>query len=129
MNINKYFVDNDGMGVISTVSAEGIPNSAIYAKPHIMGDDTLAFIMRDRLTHSNLKVNPNANYMFLEHRHGFNGVRLSLVKIEETCDRERINKLSRRNRSLEDDEESRFLVTFKVTKALTLIGGREILMK
>ncbi len=45
--------------------------------------------------------------------------------IEETDDPEVINGLSRRERP-SDDGERRYLVTFRVQKALSLLGGREL---
>lgn len=64
--------------------------------------------------------------MFIEHDHGFHGVRLSLTMLEESQDQERIQALSRRPSNNNNDEESvRFLVTFEVNKVLELVGGEE----
>lgn len=124
MNLETYFSENNGVGVLSTVSREGSVNSAIYARPHVRGRDTVSFIMRDRLTRANLQENESANYLFLEHEHGYKGVRMYLVKTEEVQDREAIEALSRRAPS--DNGEERYLVTFRVDKVLELIGGEEV---
>ena len=124
MNIDNYFTEKSGFGVLSTSNAKGEVNSAVYAKPHVIDNNTIAFIMRDRLTHKNVHENPLAHYMFVEHGHGFHGVRLSLTMLEESQDEERINSLSRRS-TTETSEEKRYLVTFTVNKALTLVGGDE----
>lgn len=126
MKLRDYFSGNSGVGVISTSNEEGEVNSAIYAKPHILEDGGVAFIMRDRLTHANLQTNGNANYLFIEHEHGFKGVRLSLTKTGETNDKELINSLSRRTSADDTDSEERFVVSFTVNKALSLVGGDEI---
>ena len=84
--------------------------------------------MRDRLTHKNILENPQANYMFIEHNHGFHGVRLSLTMLEESQDQERINALSRRPSTSDSEEVERFLVTFTVNKALMLVGGDEAIL-
>lgn len=125
MNIRDYFTEKVGVGVISTSNHRGEVNSAVYAKPHVTGTDTVAFIMRDRLTRANLLENAKANYLFIEHDHGYKGIRISLTKLEENQDKELIKSLSRRN-TRKDDTEERFLVTFTVDKVLTLIGGEEI---
>ena len=128
MNLHNYFDEKVGFGVISTSNSKGEVNSAVYAKPHIVDDNSIAFIMRDRLTHSNVLENPQAHYMFIEHNHGFHGVRLSLTMIEESQDQEKINAMSRRPMKGENDDEQRFLVIFKVNKVLTLIGGEEAIL-
>lgn len=125
MNLNEYFKDKSGFGVISTSNGKGEVNSAVYAKPHIIDEKTVAFIMRDRLSHKNVTENPQAHYMFIEHNHGFHGVRLSLTMIEESQDQEKIRAMSRRPSGGDNDDEQRFLVTFTVNKVLTLIGGEE----
>ena len=125
MNLHDYFNEKSGFGVISTSNSNEEVNSAVYAKPHVIDSNTIAFIMRDRLTHKNILENPQAHYMFFEHNHGFHGVRLSLTMLEESQDQERINAMSRRPSSSDSDEVERFLVTFTVNKALMLVGGDE----
>lgn len=126
MNLHEYFSNKSGFGVISTSNNNGEVNSAVYAKPHIIDDNTVAFIMRDRLTHKNVLENPQAHYMFIEHNQGFHGVRLSLTMIDESQDQERINALSRRPSNGDSDDVKRFLVSFTVDKVLTLVGGEEV---
>jgi hypothetical protein len=128
MNLLDYFNGKIGFGVISTSNKQGEVNSAVYAKPHVIDNKTIAFIMRDRLTRKNLTENPQAHYMFIESEKGFHGVRLSLTLLEETQDQERIEALSRRSPADDGDDTDRFLVTFTVNKALTLVGGEEALL-
>jgi hypothetical protein len=125
MNLHEYFNEKSGFGVISTSNSSGEVNSAVYAKPHVIDDNTIAFIMRDRLTHSNILQNPQAHYMFIEQNQGFHGVRLSLTMLEESQDQDRIQALSRRPSASNDDDEVKFLITFTVTKILMLLGGEE----
>ncbi len=125
MNLHDYFKEKSGFGVISTSNNQGEVNSAVYAKPHVIDKNTVAFIMRDKLTRKNVNENPQANYMFIEHNHGFNGVRLNLTMLEESQDQERIQALSRRSSTGDSDDTKRFLVTFTVNKALMLVGGEE----
>lgn len=126
MKLNEYFSGKAGVGVISTSNGKGEVNSAVYAKPHVTGKNTVAFIMRDKLTRANLQENTKASYLFIEHDHGFNGVRLSLTMTGESCDKEAIDSLSRRVTVDDGEHNNRFLVSFNVGKTLTLVGGDEI---
>jgi hypothetical protein len=126
MKLQEYFSGKAGVGVISTSNDKGEVNSAVYAKPHVTGKDTVAFIMRDKLTRANLQENAQASYLFIEHDHGFKGVRLYLTMTGEVQDKEVIGAMSRRTSADEGENEERFLVSFNVDKALALIGGDEI---
>lgn len=125
MNIKEYFNEHNGTGVLSTADNNGKVNSAIYAKPHILEDGSLAFIMRDRLTRHNLTLNPSASYLFIEKGDGYHGIRIHLEKIEESSDQTLIDSLTRRTYAADEKVEDRYLVTFKTQKVLTLIGGNE----
>ena len=65
MNLKMYFDETKGMGVLSTSDGDGHVNAAVYARPHVMEDGKLAFIMQDRLSHHNLQTNPHAAYLFM----------------------------------------------------------------
>lgn len=60
MNLKQYFSEKTGTGVMSTSDAGGMVNAAVYSRPHIMEENTAAFIMRDRLTHKNFGENNHA---------------------------------------------------------------------
>ena len=64
MELQEYFENGKGLGVLSTADAQGVVDAAVYAKPHIMEDGSVAFIMADRLTHHNLQSNPYASAFF-----------------------------------------------------------------
>ena len=124
MNIKDYFEKTKGVGVLSTADGNGMVNSAIYARPHSMEDGSLAFIMRDRLTHNNIQSNPFATYLFREDGPGYRGKRLYLTRIREEENSELISSLSRRiYASDKDRRESKFLVFFKLEKERPLVGG------
>ena len=125
MELKDYFENQQGVGVLSTADSDGNVNAAIYARPHVMDDGTLAVIMRDRLSHHNLQSNPKASYLFMEDAPPpFKGKRLYLQKIKEELDQERINELRRRCYQHEDElnKEAMFLVYFQILKELPLIG-------
>jgi hypothetical protein len=121
MDLKQYFEDTKGIGILATADAEGKVDAAVYARPNIMEDDSLAFIMRDRLTHHNLQSNPYATYLFVEKGPGYKGKRLFLKKEREEQDTELLASL-RKRQYLNEKEESRFLVFFKIEKELPLIG-------
>ena len=50
MNLGEYFEKKKGLGVLATADSEGKVDVAVYARPHMMDDETVAFIMADRLT-------------------------------------------------------------------------------
>lgn len=125
MQPKDYLAQTKGVGVLSTADSAGKVDAAIYAKPHFMDDGTVAFIMRERLTHHNLAENPYAVYLFVEEGHGYKGLRLYLKKLREDTDAELVRKMTRRCLSPEEDEAKgpKFLVYFAVEKMLNLIGG------
>jgi hypothetical protein len=49
MNLKEYFEKTQGIGVLATADRSGRVDAAVYSRPHIMADEALAFIMRDRL--------------------------------------------------------------------------------
>jgi hypothetical protein len=124
MDIKSYFENTEGVGVLATADAEGRVDAAIYSRPHIMDSDTVAFIMRDRLTHHNLQSNPNAAYLFMESGGKFIGKRLFLTKIREEQNTELAYKL-RRRKYPENKQEPLFLAFFRINKILPLIGPGE----
>jgi hypothetical protein len=123
--MQEYFENRQGVGVLSTADNDGKVDAAIYAKPHVMADGTIAFIMRDRLTHKNITANPYAVYLFIENAGGYKGVRLFLKKVREDDDAELIKQMTRRCLTAEEDAAKgpKFLVYFEVEKTLNLIGG------
>ena len=128
MNLREYFEGAKGLGVLATADDQGRVDAAVYAKPHVMDDTTLAFIMPDRLTHHNLQSNAHAAYLFKEDGPGYKGVRLFLTKIREEQDSELLHAIRRKKYAAEKGEEqaSRYLVFFAVEKKLPLIGaGKE----
>ena len=122
MDLKDYFENTKGIGVMATADTDGKVNAAVYARPHFLEDGTVAFIMRDRLTHANLQSNPHAAYLFVEDGPGYKGKRLYLTKTREEEDSELLKTLSRRTYK-DDKDHPRFLVVFHVDETLPLIGA------
>jgi hypothetical protein len=124
MELKPYFENINGHGILATADSEGRVDAAIFARPHVMDGDTLAFIMPDRLTHHNLQGNPNAAYLFVEDDKKWVGKRFFLTKVREEKDTELLYAL--RRKSYGDDREGRYLVFFRIDKTLPLVGGEEM---
>ena len=121
MELKDYFESTKGVGVMATADADGKVDAAIYARPHFMEDGTLAFIMRDRLTHHNLQSNRHATFLFIEDGPGYKGKRLFLTKLREEENSELLQSL-RRKQYPDDKEEPKFLIFFELNKELPLVG-------
>lgn len=122
MDLKEYFDGTKGVGVLATADGDGKVDAAIYARPHFMKDGTLAFIMRDRLTHLNLQSNSHATFLFMEDGPGYRGKRLFMTKVREEEETELLYSLRRRHYP-NDKEEAKFLVFFKLDKELPLVGA------
>ena len=98
---------------------------AVYSRPHLLEDGTIAMIMRDRLSHANLQSNPHAAYLFIEKGTGYQGKRLYLTRIREEEKSELLVKFKRRQLTPEEDAEkgTMFLVIFRIDKILPLVGA------
>ena len=121
MSIAEYFENTKGQGILATADNDGNVDAAVYAKPKILDDNTIASIMRDRLTHANVKLNSQACYVFVEREGGgYRGLRLYLTKLYEEEDSERLYALRRpdHNAIPESGEERGllFLVAFESIK-------------
>ncbi|MFZ0243350.1 MAG: pyridoxamine 5'-phosphate oxidase family protein [Desulfobacterales bacterium] len=122
MTLAEYFDNTEGFGVLATADSDGKVDAAVYARPHFLEDGTIAMIMRERLTHHNLQSNPHATYLFRESQPGYKGKRLFLTKLREEEGGELMQTL-RRRQYIEDKDEARYLVFFKIEKELPLIGA------
>ena len=121
MALKEYFETTKGLGVLSTADSEGKVDAAIYSRPHFMEDGTMALVMRDRLSHTNLQSNPHAMYLFKEDGPGYKGKRLFITKVKEEKNTELMESLRRRKTAYEDDAD-RFLVFFTIDKEVPLVG-------
>jgi hypothetical protein len=126
MNLGEYFQKAKGrVAVLATSDQEGKANVAVYATPHVIDERTVAFIMRDRLSHANLQANPHAAYLFLEDQDGYQGLRLYLTKVREEQDSDLLFALRRRESPADRgaDKGPLFLVFFQVDRVLPLVGA------
>jgi len=125
MDLKDYFETTDGMGILSTADGDGSVDSALYGRPHVQDDGTLALIMRRRLSYENLQSNPKAVYMFIEKGPGYQGKRLYLEKVREEADPEKVQAARRSDHGHTADAESARLVFFRVGRIRPLVGDTE----
>ena len=123
MDMRNYFESANGVGILATSDASGTVDTAIYAKPCIIDENTIAFSMLDRLSYANIRSNPHAAYMFLENGEGYAGKRLYLTKVREETDFDRIKALKKKHSNVfKPDEINRHLVYFTIDKSQPLVG-------
>jgi Pyridoxamine 5'-phosphate oxidase len=127
MNLKKYFDANHGIGVLATADKDGTVDAAIYSRPHVFEDGTVAFLMRERLTYRNVQANPYATYLFVEGGTGYSGIRLYLKRIKEDNDPDLITRMTRSGLSPQEDTAKgpKHLVHFRIEKILQLIGSEQ----
>ncbi|MBN1766201.1 MAG: pyridoxamine 5'-phosphate oxidase family protein [Sedimentisphaerales bacterium] len=124
MDLHEYFENTEGLGILATANDKGEVDVALYARPHVIDENTVALIMRERLSHQNLKSNPHAAYMFVEKGPGYKGKRLHLTKIREETNQELIEKMRRRQPEIcpAKDDASKYLVHFRIDRVRPLVG-------
>lgn len=122
MSLCDYFENTEGTGVLATSDSQGSVDIAIYARPHVIDETTVAFIMNERLSYRNLTSNPKAAYLFLEDTAGYRGKRLYLTKTEEETDVDLINSMRRKADKYEESDLKKYLVYFSVDKIRPLVG-------
>ena len=128
MSLGEYLERTEGFGVLGTAKAEGKVDLALFARPHVLDERTVAFIMGDHRSHDNIAANPHAAYLFVgrgeEATIGeYNSLRLHLTRTQEETDPQEINAVRRRNRPGRDYGSSpRFLVHCRVDQIRRLAG-------
>jgi hypothetical protein len=123
MSLSDYFDSVQGLGILATADSDGMVDLAVYAKPHVIDETTVAFIMRERLTHQNLKSNPRAAYMFVERGEGYAGKRLYLTKIREETNTSVVEMFRKKQPEIcaSNDDSNKYLVHFRIDEIRPLI--------
>ncbi len=126
MSLSEYFEKAQGLGVLATADLDGAVDLALYAKPHVIDENTIAFVMQEHLTHRNLKSNPHAAYMFVEKGPGYNGKRLYLSKIREETNTSVVEMFRKKQPVIcaAGDDSNKYLVHFQVNDIRPLVGNK-----
>jgi len=126
MDLAAYFENTKGTGVLATSGLEGNVDAAIYARPYVIDEKTIAFSMLERLSFANIQANPKAAYLFIERGDGYTGKRLYLTKTHEETDPERIKELKKKHSKIfSPDQINRHIVYFRIEKVRALVGDKE----
>jgi hypothetical protein len=125
MSLADYFASVKGLGVLATSDSDGNVDIAIYARPYIIDEKTIAFSMLERLSYANVQSNPKAAYMFVEQGEGYVGKRLHLTMTGEEKDPQRIEAIREQHqRSYRSKEKVRHFVYFSIDKIRPLVGDK-----
>jgi hypothetical protein len=126
MDLFAYFEKTEGTGILATADSDGMVDMAIYARPEVVGDLTIAFVMKERLSHQNLRTNPHAAYMFIEKGQGYKGQRLYLTKLREETNTSVIEEFIKRQPEIAEagDDSNKYLVYFHVDNIWPLVGEK-----
>jgi hypothetical protein len=126
MDLKDYFKRKRGFGVLSTADENGKVDAAPYARPNVIDDTHIAFIMSDRLSHANIRKNPYAVYLFKQSGLSYNGKRLYLKKESESDDQALIVNTCKATYPgpycMPQFIKGSFIVFFKVESVLPLVG-------
>ena len=127
MSLSGYFENVQGMGIMATADSDGMVDLAIYAKPRVVDETTVAFVMKERLSHRNLRSNPNAAYMFIEKGDEYKGRRLYLTELREETNSSLIEEFIKKQPEIcpVGDDSSKYLVFFQVNDVWPLVGDKE----
>jgi len=92
MKLAELFPEG-GRGVIGTADANGVVNQAIFAVPHVIDEETLAWGFTEGRSIANLRQNPHASYLYLAPSRGYSGWRLTLTLKEESGEGELLARI------------------------------------
>lgn len=124
MSLAEYFESIKGVGVLATSDSDGNIDVAVYSRPYIVDENTIAFSMLERLSYANIQSNPKAAYMFIERGEGYAGKRMYLTMTGEEKDPDKIKAVKQQHeRAKDDDGKVRHLIYFTVDGTRPLVGG------
>jgi hypothetical protein len=112
-----------GRGVIATASKDGEVNTAVYALPHVVDAETVAWGMTDGRTWNNVRQNPHAAYVYFAPGEGFRGARLTLSLLRTEDSGEMLARIRQRTAATSpaNPEAVRHVAYFKVDETRPLV--------
>lgn len=128
MDLAAYFKATDGVGILGTCDPQAQVDLAVYSKPVVIDDNTIALVMKQRHSHQNLQQNLKAAYLFLEKGPGYKGVRMHLTMLREEKNQSLIESLRKQQPCMfpQEDDSAKYLVFFTVTKIRPLMGDASL---
>ena len=126
MDLAEYFAAIKGTGILATSDADGNVDIAVYSRPYVIDEETIALSMLERLSFKNVQSNPKAAYMFIEEGQGHVGKRLYLTVKGEETDPERIKAIKQMHSKIHGVPDAvRHLMYFHVDKTRPLVGDKD----
>ena len=124
MDLAAYFNETEGVGILGTCDAQGRVDQALYSKPVVIDETTIALVMKQRHSHQNLLQTLNAGYLFLEKGPGYRGLRLDLTMLRVEKNQSLIEQLRKQQPCMfpAEDDSAKYLVYFTVNQVRPLIG-------
>ena len=124
MDLGPYFENKEGVGILATCDPLGRLNQAVYSKPFVIDDKTVAFVMKQRHSHKNLQSHLQASYIFIEKGTNNKGIRFGLTMQHEDKNRSLIEALRKKQPAIypTNDDSDKYLVFFEVDFIRPLIG-------
>ena len=128
MDLADYFENHQGLGILATADSDGTVDLAIYAKPHVVNENTVTFVMQERLTHQNFRSTLHAAYMFVEQGEGYHGKRLYLTKIREETNTSLVAEFVKKQPEIcsPADDSNKYLTFFQIDNIWPLVGDKSI---
>lgn len=125
MDLANYFEKTQGTGILATCDPENEVDLAIYSKPVVIDENSIAIVMKERQSHKNLQQHLKACYMFVEDAAAGKGIRLSLTMQKEEKNRSLIEVLRQKQPCMfpKEDDSDKFLVFFRVDRIRPLVGS------
>jgi hypothetical protein len=126
MNLDSYFENVKGVGVLATSDEKGKVDAAIYARPYVIDEKIIALSMMERRSYSNVMANPNACFLFMERGEGYKGYRFYLKQKGEETDEDNIKMLKKMHNIMDmPANEKKHLVYFVIKQVRPLIGDKQ----
>lgn len=124
MDLQQYFENTEGTGILATSDESGRVDMAVYTKPHVADSETIALVMKERLSHKNLTKNLHAAYLFLARGLGYKGIRLYLTMLQEEINQSLIEAMRQKQPEMfpKNDDSHKFIVFFHIDKIRPLVG-------
>jgi hypothetical protein len=134
MDLKSYFEQHEGIGILATCDPNTFVDMAVYARPLVVNQTTIAFVMRQQLSHQNIRGHLNAAYMFIEKTRehktcsDYKGIRLYLTMQREEINQSVIEEMRKKDPCIypKEDDSEKYLTFFAVTRIRPLVGDGPI---
>ena len=127
MDLARYFNMHEGTGVLATCDIHGWVDGAVYAKPHVVDSSTVAFVMKERLSHKNLKQTSTPVICFWNKAPDIR-IALYLTLLRMSVNQTLVQALRQKQPVIypSADDSKKFVVFFHVEQTRPLVGDHPL---